>query len=60
MTLPTIPIIMSFGNPDKYLPPRSFINVFNFTSIASLGRYISYLNQNYSAYLEYMTWKNTG
>ena len=57
MSLPTIPIIMSYGNPEKYLPPKSFINVFDFQSVASLANYLLYLDKNYTAYWEYQSWK---
>ena len=37
MSLPIIPVVMSFGNPEKYFPPKSFINVFDLKSVASLA-----------------------
>ena len=58
MSLPIIPVVMSFGNPDKYFPPKSFINVFDFKSVASLAQYILYLDHNDTAYSEYLTWKD--
>ena len=56
MSLPTIPIVMSYGNTGL-LPKRSFINVFDFKSISSLAEYLMYLAKKESSYNEYFQWK---
>ena len=58
MSLPTIPIIMSYGDPKKHLPPNSYINVFDFKSVKTLADYLLYLDRNQTAYSEYFEWKN--
>ena len=57
MDLPTLPIIMSYGKVDLLLPPKSYINVFDFKSIKELADYILYLDNNFHEYLDYFLWR---
>ncbi|VDK45577.1 unnamed protein product [Taenia asiatica] len=45
---------------ESILPPHSYINVDDFTSISELTGYLQYLNKNDTAYAEYFAWKEYG
>jgi glycoprotein 3-alpha-L-fucosyltransferase len=42
----------------RLLPPKSYIHVANFSSPASLARYLLYLNGSASEYNNFFRWKN--
>lgn len=54
-----IPVIMGASLQDcpRLLPPKSYINVRNFSSPASLASYLMYLNNSLSEYNSYFEWK---
>jgi len=54
-----IPVIMGASLRDcfRLLPPKSFIHVRNFSSPASLARYLLYLNDSPSEYNSFLQWK---
>ena len=56
MNISTIPIVLSYGDPESKLPPKSYINALDFTSVKDLADYISYLDKNDDKYLEYFEW----
>ncbi|XP_033739723.1 alpha-(1,3)-fucosyltransferase C-like isoform X2 [Pecten maximus] len=41
----------------ELVPPKSFINLYDFKSVADLGKYLNYLAGNYSEYNSYFEWK---
>ncbi|KAL5968039.1 Glycoprotein 3-alpha-L-fucosyltransferase A [Taenia solium] len=57
-----VPIVMGAYKEDyeSVLPPHSYINVDDFTSISELAGYLQYLNKNDTAYAEYFAWKEYG
>nr|XP_026692118.1 alpha-(1,3)-fucosyltransferase 9-like isoform X2 [Ciona intestinalis]XP_026692119.1 alpha-(1,3)-fucosyltransferase 9-like isoform X2 [Ciona intestinalis] len=56
----TIPIVWGPKKSDveAIAPPRSFIHVEDFKSAKDLANYISYLDKNNTAYMEYHEWRN--
>jgi alpha-1,3-fucosyltransferase len=52
-----LPIVLGGSNYTQIAPPKSFINVADFTSPAQLGKYLNYLAGNLTAYSEYFEWK---
>jgi len=52
-----IPIVLGSGNYTRYVPKSAFINAFDFVSPKHLADYLTYLNQNKTAYNEYFKWK---
>ena len=57
MDIPSLPIVMSYAKLDRFLPPKSYINVFNFTTIKQLADYILYLDNNFDEYIKYFSWR---
>ena len=57
-----IPIVLGAFKEDYEgaLPPHSYINVDDFTSIRELTDYIRYLDKNDTAYASYLAWKEHG
>ncbi|XP_078490023.1 4-galactosyl-N-acetylglucosaminide 3-alpha-L-fucosyltransferase 9-like [Ciona intestinalis] len=55
----TIPIVWGPKKSDVEViaPPHSFIHVEDFKSAADLANYISYLDKNNTAYMEYHEWR---
>ena len=57
-----IPVVLGGLSIDEYTavgPPNSFIHVYNFSSIAQLGKYLQYLTSNNEAYNRYHEWRQT-
>ncbi|XP_069691276.1 alpha-(1,3)-fucosyltransferase 7-like [Periplaneta americana] len=54
-----VPVIMGASLQDcaRLLPPRSYIHVRNFSSPASLARYLMYLGDSPSEYANFFQWK---
>ena len=54
-----VPIIMADGNIpfQKLLPPHSWINIMDFKNLQDLGKYLTYLSKNDTAYNEYHAWR---
>ena len=52
-----IPIVMGGADYSKLGPPHSHIDTKDFSDPKSLADYLTYLDGNSSAYLEYFTWK---
>ncbi|MGB1249186.1 MAG: glycosyltransferase family 10 domain-containing protein [Candidatus Promineifilaceae bacterium] len=54
----SVPIYLGAPNIDEYAPgPHSFINVKDYTSVAELAEYLSYLCEDEAAYNAYFDWK---
>ena len=52
-----VPIVMGGVNYDDVAPPHSYINVKDFETPYDLGKYLHYLHNNHTAYMEYFLWK---
>ena len=48
-----VPIVYGKGYESNGLPPTSYIDVLDFESVASLADYLTYLDNNDTAYNEY-------
>ncbi|XP_071111965.1 3-galactosyl-N-acetylglucosaminide 4-alpha-L-fucosyltransferase FUT3-like isoform X2 [Haliotis cracherodii] len=57
MVADVVPVVRGFVNYTKYMPPKSFINADDFSTVAELGKYLNYLDKNMTAYLEYLEWR---
>ena len=57
MNIASVPLIMSYGEVKNLLPPNSYINVFDFTSIKELANYILHLDKNFDEYFKYFSWR---
>ena len=56
----TVPIIMSgVNNLKKLLPPKSYIDVNDFSSAKSLAIYLLHLDKNDELYNEYFAWRSS-
>ena len=53
-----LPIMFGGVGEEAFLPPGSFINVFDFQSTADLGQYLIHLAKDGSAYDRYFRWKS--
>lgn len=53
-----IPIVFGGVDGDKFLPPKSAINVFDFKNTAALGQYLIQLAKDHRKYDEYFQWKS--
>ncbi|XP_055328684.1 alpha-(1,3)-fucosyltransferase C-like [Paramacrobiotus metropolitanus] len=51
-----VPVALGGGNMTIY-PPNSYIHVDDFPSVKALADYLQYLNNNDTAYNEYMKWR---
>jgi len=57
----TIPVVIGAPNARFFAPDRhSFIHSNDFSDASELASYLKYLDQNDTAYLEYMRWKKEG
>jgi len=55
-----IPIVMDqHGNYDRFVPPKSFINALDFSTIKELADYLKVLDENDTLYNEYFWWKES-
>ena len=52
-----VPVVLGWARYDRYVPSSAFIDVRNFSSPMALANYISYLDRNTTAYLEYFQWR---
>ena len=61
MILTKITIIIYFysggANYSEIAPPKSYINVEDFTNPSQLSEYLQYLVKNHTAYEDYFQWK---
>ena len=58
-TQDVIPIVMGGQHPDEFAqfaPPRSYLNIDDFSSVDELARKLEYLARDESAYKEYFWW----
>ena len=57
-----VPIVLGAYKEDyeAALPPNSYINVDDFSSIKQLTDYLLYLGRNNTAYASYFAWKEVG
>ena len=57
-----VPIVLGAYKEDyeDALPPNSYINVDDFSSIKELTDYLLYLDSNDTAYASYFAWKEVG
>ena len=53
-----VPVVLGGANYTKLLPPRSYIDVRDFTSPKQLALYLRYLDKHDDLYNEYFEWKN--
>jgi len=55
-----VPIVMDLhGNYDRFVPPKSYINVLDFPSVKELADYLKMLDKNDTLYNEYFWWKES-
>ena len=54
-----VPIVYGFVDYEAFLPPKSYIDVQNFTSPKHLADYLIFLDQNDDLYDEYFAWKES-
>ncbi|CAH1802226.1 unnamed protein product [Owenia fusiformis] len=52
-----VPIILGGANHEKYLPPKSYIDIRDFTSPADLANYLQKLDKDDDLYNEYFSWR---
>lgn len=52
-----VPIVMGGADYNRIGIPGSYINVKDFKTVKKLADYLSYLDQNHTAYNEYFQWK---
>ncbi|XP_068213478.1 alpha-(1,3)-fucosyltransferase C-like [Palaemon carinicauda] len=52
-----VPVVYGLANYSAQLPPKSYINAFDFPTAKSLASYLIYLDGNDTAYNEYFSWK---
>ena len=48
-----IPVVYGLGPYKSFLPPKSYIDVFDFNSVEKLATYLKNLSENATAYNEY-------
>ena len=53
----TLPIVYGPPNIWEHVPPKSILNVEDFSSIAALRKHVEYLIENRTAYDEYHAWR---
>lgn len=53
-----IPVVLGGGNYSALLPSHSYININDFQSVQSLGKYLLYLDAHPEEYLKYFHWKH--
>ena len=53
-----IPIVFGNANYSKMAPDKSFINLNDFETIRDFVEYMKYLDNNVTAFAEYLEWKN--
>jgi len=52
-----LPIVLGGANYSEIAPPKSYINVEDFTNPSQLSEYLQYLVKNHTAYEDYFQWK---
>ncbi|KAB7495400.1 hypothetical protein Anas_01417 [Armadillidium nasatum] len=52
-----IPVVRGSGDYASIAPPHSYIDVRDFESPEELAKYLTYLDKNDTAYMEYFKWK---
>ncbi|XP_046577828.1 alpha-(1,3)-fucosyltransferase C-like isoform X1 [Haliotis rubra] len=57
MAADIVPVVRGSADYTKYMPPKSYINADDFSTVAELGKYLNYLDTNTTAYVEYLQWK---
>ena len=53
-----VPVLLSAPNARAYLPPRSYVNVRDFSSVSALAAHLRALDANASAYAAYGAWRS--
>ncbi|CAH1798488.1 unnamed protein product [Owenia fusiformis] len=56
-TRETVPIVIGGANHEKYLPPKSYIDIRDFATPADLANYLQKLDKNDDLYNEYFSWR---
>lgn len=54
-----IPIVYGGAIYAKLFPPKSFINVKDFSNIGDLANYLQYLSQNLNEWIKYFEWRKS-
>ena len=57
LTTNVVPVIYVPEGVERFLPPKSYINVRDFKSAKHLAEYLLYLDKNDTAYRSYFEWK---
>jgi hypothetical protein len=52
-----VPVVLGLGDYSYYIPKSAYINALDYESPLELGKYLSFLDQNKTAYNEYFVWK---
>ena len=53
-----IPIVYSGANITHFMPPKSYINANDYSTVAELSKYLIYLQYNPQEYIKYFWWKS--
>ncbi|CAH1798487.1 unnamed protein product [Owenia fusiformis] len=56
-TRETVPIVLGGANHEKYLPPKSYIDIRDFATPADLANYLQKLDKDNDLYNEYFSWR---
>ena len=59
LTLNIIPVVLGGADYKKLLPPKSYIDIKDFSSVKALADYLLMLSKNDVMYREYFSWKST-
>ena len=57
LTTNIVPIVLGAANYDEFLPPKSYIDIRDFSSPLQLAKYLYMLDRNDDLYREYFEWK---
>ena len=58
LTFGIVPVVLGGAKYSEIAPPKSYINVADFTSPKDLANHLQHLVKNQTAYQEYFQWKN--
>ena len=58
LQFPWIPVVLGGANYSSIAPPKSYVDVMDFSSVRNLAEYLRYLDGNDTAYCEYFSWKS--
>lgn len=52
-----VPVVMGGADYTQLVPPNSYINILDFSSVSEMAQYLLALHRNSSAYNEYFKWR---